>query len=102
MQSIEEIFKLIRDYHQLSFSDCLKILLTENDLSVSDLHQRLINRGYYLSLESLYRYFNPNLSSNRFPPKQFVKLFAEVIHLTSEQVELLLKFYVHCKLDRKS
>ncbi len=101
-KSAEEIFKIIRDYHQLSFSHCLKIILKEKKVSIPDLHKRLLSKGYYLSLESLYRYFNPNLSSNRFPSREFVQVFADVIYLHHEQTNLLLKFYFHSKLKRKA
>jgi hypothetical protein len=102
MESIEEIFKVIHDYHQLSFSQCLRVMLREKQITIPNLHQKLIRRGYYLSLESLYRYFNPNLSSNRFPSQAFLRIFAELVNLSDEQMVLLLKFWYHCKLARKS
>ncbi len=101
MESLEEIFKVIGDYHQLSLSHCLRIILNDKELCFISLHQRLISKGYYLSIESLYRYFNPNLTTNRFPSREFMVTFAEVLQLTDEQTQLLLKFWSHCKFAKK-
>jgi hypothetical protein len=102
MQSLEEVFKVIHDYHQLSFSDCLRIILADRAMSISILHQRLLLRNYYLSLESLYRYFNPNLNSSRFPSREFMLIFSDILQLTEEQGKLLLDFWDFSKFARKS
>lgn len=101
MQSIEQIFQTIRDYQQLNFSHCLKIILIEKEITIPNLHKKLLNKNYYLATESLYRYFNPNPCTNRFPPREFVEIFADITYLTNEQVVLLLKFYSDYKLNKK-
>lgn len=102
MQSLEEMFKIICDYHQLGFSDCLRVILMDRKMSIPVLHQSLQVRNYYLSIESLYRYFNPNINSNRFPSKEFMMIFSEILELTDEQTDLLLIFWNHFKFVRKS
>jgi hypothetical protein len=102
MQSLEEMFKIICDYHQLDFSDCLRIILAHRKMSIPVLHQSLLARNYYLSIESLYRYFNPSINSNRFPSKEFMMIFSEIHQLTDEQCDLLLIFWNHYKFVRKS
>lgn len=102
MRSMEEIFKIIRDYHKLNLSLCLRSILAERGISIALLHQNLTKKNYSMSLESLYRYFNPNLKSNRLPSSNFMRVFVEIIQLTDEEVELLFKFWIHCKLSRKS
>jgi Ser/Thr protein kinase RdoA (MazF antagonist) len=75
--------------------------LSEKGLSITDLYWRLNDKNYYLSLESLYRYFNPSSSSNRFPPQDFLEAFSEVLQLTEEESEALLLFWRYWKLAKK-
>jgi hypothetical protein len=99
--SVEEIFQLIRNYHLLNLSDFLKSILLEKKVSVSDLHKRLQQKDYCLNIESLHRYFNPSQKSNRFPSKDFIEIFAEVVTLTDEQTKLLLQFWVYSRFIKK-
>lgn len=101
MQSIEQIFQIINDYQQLNFSHCLKIILMEKEITIPNLHKKLLNKDYYLSPESIYRYFNPNSCTNRFTPREFIEVFADITHLTNEEVTLLLNFYSDYKVNKK-
>jgi hypothetical protein len=99
--SVEEIFTLIRDYHQLNLSSCLKIILLDKKVSIPELHKRLQQKDYCLNIESLHRYFNPSQKSNRFPSRDFIKIFSEVVTLTDEQTKLLLQFWIYCRFIKK-
>lgn len=99
--SIEEIFKLIRDYHQLNLSSFLKDILLDKEISISELHKRLQQKDYHLNIESLHRYFNPSQKSNRFPARDFIEVFSEAVTLTDEQTKLLLQFWGYCRFIKK-
>lgn len=99
--SVEEIFKLIRNYHQLNLSGFLKDILSDKNVSISELHKRLQQKDYCLNIESLHRYFNPSQKSNRFPSKDFIKIFAEVVTLTDEQTKLLFQFWIYYRFVKK-
>lgn len=98
---LEEIFQTIRGYHELNLSKVLRQILSDKNLDIPALYTRLSDRGYYLSLESLYRYFNPSPSSNRFPSQDFLEAFSAVLQLTEEESETLLLFWRYWKLVKK-
>lgn len=100
-QSLEAIFQMIRNYHQLNFSVFLRQILAEKELAIPDLYRRLNDKGYCLSLESLYRYFSTNQRSHRFPSQDFIQVFAEVLQLTDEESKILLLFWKHWKVMKK-
>jgi hypothetical protein len=100
-QIAEKIFKVIRDYHQLNLSHFLRAILLDKGVSIIELYQKLQAKGFYLNRESLYRYFNPSQKSNRFPSQDFIKAFSEVLQLTDEQSELLLKFWIYWRIIKK-
>lgn len=101
VQSLEETLQIIRDYHQLNFSHCLKIILADRGISIAHLHESLMRKDYYISLESLYRYFNPSPKSNRYPPQDFVQIFAHILQLTEEEAKILLLFWKHWQFVKK-
>lgn len=99
--SVNDMFRVLQEYQQLNFSYFLKQLLAERNIGITDLYKMLIEHEYYLSLESLYRYFNPNPRTNRFPPQYFVQIFAEVLQLTEKEAKILLLFWKHWQLVKK-
>jgi hypothetical protein len=99
--SLEDIFQTIDRYHKLSLSELLRRILAEKELTVAELYRKLNEYGYYLSLESLYRYFNPNTRSNRFPPEDFLRAFLGILQLSEEEANALLLFWKHYKLIKK-
>lgn len=99
--SSTEVFRVIYQYKNLRLSDFLTIILQEKQIKVKDLYQRLNDYGYYLSLESLYRYFNSNPQSNRFPSKDFIQTFAKILQLDTEETRLLHFFWRHCKYTKR-
>ncbi|QLE59826.1 hypothetical protein [Nostoc sp. TCL26-01] len=98
---MNKTFQIIREYQQLNFSELLGQLLAEKGIEISTLSMMLNERKYYLSKESLYRYFNPSPKSNRFPPEDFIEIFAVVLQLTEEEANILILFWKHCKLLKK-
>lgn len=101
MQSAEQIFKIINDYQQLKFSYCLKVILVDKKMTITSLYYKLLDENYYLTISTLYRYFNSNPQSNRFPPQEFIKKFVKIISLNPKQSKLLFKFYFYSKLSKK-
>jgi hypothetical protein len=95
-----DIFNIIRQYQNLNFNYCLKQILLENTICIPDLHRKLNKKGYRLTLESLYRYFNPNPNTNRFPPKEFIKVFSEILQLNDEEEKILLLFWQTWNLSK--
>lgn len=100
-QSLEEVFQLIQEYHNLKFSELLKEITQKKGVSINKLFNQLQEQGYYMSLESLYRYFNSSPKSNRFPPQNFIIAFSKALDLPDEQTKLLIKFWLHYKLIKK-
>lgn len=96
-----EAFQVIQDYHQLELSHLLKEILQEQQISIPELYKRLQGQDYYLSLESLYRYFSSSSKSNRFPPEDFILAFAESLHLNEIHAQLLHQFWRHYKLLKR-
>ncbi len=101
LQPLEDVFQIIQDYHQLELSYLLKAILREKQVSISELFTKLESKRYYLSLESLYRYFSENQKNSRFPPQEFILIYAEVLKLTDEQKQLLCQFWKYFKLIKK-
>lgn len=97
----KDSFDTIKDFTRLNLSHLLKEILNEKQISIVDLHKILQIKGYYLNIESLYRYFNPSFKSNRSPSEDFIKIFSEVLELTDEQSELLLQFWSYFKFFKK-
>lgn len=100
-QSIDSLFRILRDYYQLHPSKLLKFILLEKGVTVAELHNRLIANSYLVNLESIYRYLNPNPNSNRVPSKDFVQAFSQALQLTDEQRNLLIKFWCRWKATRR-
>jgi hypothetical protein len=92
------VFQILCEYQQLNFSVLLRQLLIERNIGIPDLYKILNDREYYLSLESLYRYFNPSPKSNRFPPQEFVQVFATALQLNEGETKALITFWKHWKL----
>lgn len=95
--STEQAFFVIERYRNLRLSELLTIILQEKQVKVKELYQKLNDCGYYLSLESLYRYFNSNPQSNRFPPEDFIQTFAKVLQLDTKESKLLHFFWQYCQ-----
>ncbi|PSF37061.1 hypothetical protein C7H19_11505 [Aphanothece hegewaldii CCALA 016] len=100
-QSIEYIFQVIQDYQKIQFSELLKKILKKKEVSIKKLFYKLQEQNYYMNRESLYRYFNSNPKCNRFPPKSFILAFSKALHLSVEQTQLLLNFWLHYKFIKK-
>lgn len=100
-RSMEDLFRPIREFRNISFSSFLRKILEYRGVNVIELHKMLIKNEYHIELESLYRYFNPGEQSNRFPPKDFLKAFSICLNLTDEQTDLLILFWSNVKLYKK-
>jgi hypothetical protein len=99
--SANAMFQTIYEYQQLKLSNLLGQILQDRQIDVIDLHKLLDEYGYYLNVQSLYRYFNNSSRSNRFPPQDFIRVFAKILYLTEEETKLLLIFWHYCKFYKK-
>ena len=101
MESIEQIFQTISDYQKLEFSHCIKVILNAKNITVRDLYEKLIDDNYYITIGTVYRYFNSSSKSNRFPPQEFMEQFVRITNLNHQQAEILFQYYFDCKLLKK-
>lgn len=99
--TLDDLFAKIRFYIDWQYSDFLKRVLEYKQVSIGILYNLLQEQGYVIELESLRRYFNSNKQSNRFPPKDFVKVFCKCLDLTCEQEAVLLILWGRMKVIRK-
>ena len=97
----DQLFNLILTIQQLDLSRCLKIILDEKGIEIMKLHQMIQDRGYLISRESLYRYFNPSVKSRRFPPLEFIEVFAIALNFSHQETELLKSLWFYCRLIKK-
>jgi transcription initiation factor TFIIIB Brf1 subunit/transcription initiation factor TFIIB len=92
---------MIEGYHQLDLNHLLKEIAEGKGVSIPELFKRLQEKGYYLNIESLYRYLSSSQKSKRLPPQEFIPIFAEALQLTDQQTRLMLQFWRHYKLMQK-
>ena len=102
MQHPQEIFEAIAWVKRLRLEHCLLRVLHAKQLTIPQLHQRLENNEFLITRQSLYRYFNTNPESNRFPPRNFMQEFGSALDLSPEQVQLLDYLWQLCQLNRKN
>ncbi|MEB3161250.1 MAG: hypothetical protein VKL20_07305 [Synechocystis sp.] len=99
----QDIFEAIAWVKCLRLEHCLLGILHEKQLTIPQLHQRLEEKDKFLiTRHSLYRYFNTNPESNRFPPRNFMQEFGAALDLPPEQIQLLDYLWQLCRLNQKT
>jgi hypothetical protein len=106
---LNSLFAEISPYIYWEFSDFLNEVLKYKQIDVATLYYLIEGSDYEIEksnyemveIESFRRYFNSNMRVNRFPPKEFVKVFCRCLQLTDKQEEILLILHARLKVIRK-
>lgn len=97
----QDIFTVIEFLQDFELNRCLKILLQEKGMDISQLYRALIDRNYYITQKSLYRYFTTNPKSRRFPPEDFIVVFGQSLDLPAQEISQLVYLRNCSRLTRK-
>ena len=103
IQHLHELFDAIDCIQNQRLDRHLWAILRVKNLTISQLHQRLEDHDeFILTRQSLYRYFNPNQDTNRFPNRTFMKKFGSALELSPKQIQHLDYLWQLCRLNRKN